>query len=428
MAGQVAEQTQQLAALLTKNRVPQAVVDFIVKPVDQGGKGFESISDFASVYTEANYAEKLEVLISKTEAKDDEVALGRLRTAWLFACSELRKMVSAVEKGAAEVDWDTPLDETEEEKRRAEFDPAYDSLTFEAESMPAAAIIGRFFREFRTAKRQISVAQLKRMRSEAECRPVLAAQSTQLAENVRLTYTQAPRMPDRSFGSLLDVLYAIKLLTNCWVLTGATKVESKIHMEKATNSYLKVRECHLSQALAYYDFCCLKARAHPGPPQATISWLLDRDRQTRAKARTLFAQGWPYGEAVHHAKDTAVSMLWNQGKVGIAPLQTPILDAMEVDVWSGEEDAGGRPGGGAARGQQVRTPFRSKKKNKNKAKGKKSQQQSEQNQQPKKPPCPMWNSAAGCTRRQADCPQQKGHYCSICGNWRHGAHNCGARR
>ena len=76
-------------------------------------------------------------------------------------------------------------------------------------------------------------------------------------------------------------------------MTGTAKVDSKVEYDSAASAYKKVRDIHLSQSTAYYDFVLQKCMEHPGREDQTIRWILDRDRQTRAKARTMFTAGWP---------------------------------------------------------------------------------------------------------------------------------------
>ena len=54
------------------------------------GKGCVAISDFAGLYTEANYEDKIETEVYKIQAhKDDDLEVSRVRVAWTIARSEL---------------------------------------------------------------------------------------------------------------------------------------------------------------------------------------------------------------------------------------------------------------------------------------------------------------------------------------------------
>ena len=99
--------------------------------------------------------------------KSDYVALARLRTAWQLARSEVAKACKARAEGSVTSDWDQPLGQEEEAVRKQEFDAAYDGLTYPAEDTPLATITGRYFREFRSPQRHVSLTNLAKVRSES---------------------------------------------------------------------------------------------------------------------------------------------------------------------------------------------------------------------------------------------------------------------
>ena len=67
--------------------------------------------------------------------------------------------------------------------------------------------------------------------------------------------------------------------------------------------------------------------AHPGPPKDTVAWLLDRDRQTRTKARTLIADGTPWSKALRLSWETHLGVLWTVGGVGVTQaVPQPLID------------------------------------------------------------------------------------------------------
>ena len=88
---------------------------------------------------------------------------------------------------------------------------------------------------------------------------------------------------------------------------------------------------HLSQATHYHDFVYEKALQHPGPEDATITWVLDRDRQTGSKARELFADGWPCGEAIRKCFEVHCTVLWNLENVSVARRQQGLNDEGKAD-------------------------------------------------------------------------------------------------
>ena len=58
------------------------------------------------------------------------------------------------------------------------------------------------------------------------------------------------------------------------------------------------------------------ARAHPGPSEAALRWVVHRDRQTRQAAISLYAEGWPMSEALRVAVEQKTTVLWQIGPIG----------------------------------------------------------------------------------------------------------------
>ena len=117
-----------LAALLWKNSVSEDVIKFYTDPKPDG-KGCTSISDFAGIYTETNYEQKIETAVTGMEAhREDDLEVARTRVAWTVARCELTRALKrrAEDDEAVGPDWDTPLSSTEEQLRAEDFDTAYD--------------------------------------------------------------------------------------------------------------------------------------------------------------------------------------------------------------------------------------------------------------------------------------------------------------
>ena len=123
----------------------------------------------------------------------------------------------------------------------------------------------------------------------------------------------------------------MKLMSNIWIMSGAMLVDSKLDFDRASGAYKKVRMIHMSQALSYADFFMRKSMEHPGPPHKVVAWLVDRDRQTRSKARQLFQQGWPWREALLHSRDVLCQVLWTCGEKGITARQIPVIGEPNED-------------------------------------------------------------------------------------------------
>ena len=174
MAASASAQPQDLLPFLLKNGVAEPVARYVTTPRAQGGGGgigLQSIADYAGVFTSQNYEERVQTAIldkGPAEYKDDLGSLARLRTSWRLAVSEVDKACRERVEGSPSADWDTPLSVDEEASRKAEFDPCYDNLTFEAEDTPLAPITGRYYREFRSPNRHATLTHVAKMRSEAQ--------------------------------------------------------------------------------------------------------------------------------------------------------------------------------------------------------------------------------------------------------------------
>eukprot|EP00971_Amphidinium_carterae_P344290 6484593-Amphidinium_carterae.1 len=128
----------------------------------------------------------------------------------------------------------------------------------------------------------------------------------------------------------------------------------------------------------------------------TIKWVLDRDLQTRAKARSLHIEGFPYGEALRAARETHLAVLWTTTSIGVsasAPRQLTPTDVSAQNSASASVKSTARA-----------TPSNI---------------------------CAAFNSSAGCAKKQRDCPHSGRHVCnqslpdgSVCGNWQHNALTC----
>ena len=393
------EPVRELTKMLEKYQVPNKCIEYITKaPAEtEGGLGLSSISDFASAWTEKDYAEgvKQEIVMKVPDCKNCIVqATARVRTAWMMASAELEKAKKRKVEGAPDADWDTPLEDEEENARKKAFADSYGELHFDTESTPGASLMGRWYREFRSQQRHVSLTSLHKMRSEADYKQLGTVKRQELSKGLSLVQDGTPTLPDIYFDSVLKLMEAFKLMTNGWALTGYAMVDSKVEFDQSANQFKRVRNCHLGQAIAYYDFVFRKALEYRGNDDAKVRWLLERDRQTRSKAKSLYATGWPWGEAIHAAKDTHCLVLWTIGNQG--------ANAMNPKAVLPELEGDGEQRGGFSSRQKQR-----QRKGKGKGKGR----------------CPKFNSPAGCTRNQSKCPLGLPHRCSKpgCDMTNHGA-------
>ncbi len=85
----------------------------------------------------------------------------------------------------------------------------------------------------------------------------------------------------------------------------------------------KVLDADLQQCVQYYFFVQSKILQHGGTSAQIVAWAIDRDRETRKAARQLTSEGWPLGDALQHATETKVAILWTCGQIGVAAQALP---------------------------------------------------------------------------------------------------------
>ena len=74
----------------------------------------------------------------------------------------------------------------------------------------------------------------------------------------------------------------------------------------------------MSHNLAYRTFAAERLRRYPGSVGLAIQWFLDRDKQTRLVAISLYAEDWPLGEALKVAYESKTAVLWQVGTGAVA--------------------------------------------------------------------------------------------------------------
>jgi len=379
----------QLKRFFEKNLLPDGLIEYLVDTVK-----LQAISDYASLFTETDYEEECTKLAAKVPAlKDDLIAVSRLRTAWRLAPTELTRACESRGAMASEEDWDAPLQDDVEAERSDQFRASYPGISFDTESTPTAASIGRFYREFR--KKKISVYPLHKVKSEAEARQPLTTKRRKLADNISIVVDD--ETPHSPICTVTEVLWRLKLLTNGWALAGVDLVDPP---PPAAALAPKVRMCHLQDAAAYFDFILRKVCEHPGPEHMTVSWVLDRDRQTRGRARAMVIEGWPWGPALQAACSTHCLVLWNLGVAGM-PDRQQIAGKPAEDV---DSDAP-TPPFPPPRAKSKAAPKRTAKLTKSW----------------KANVCRPFNTKKGCYGR---CRNGKEHRCIKCGGWDHAQPKC----
>ena len=377
--------------LVREARLASEVVDYIMGPLK-----LECTADLAGFFSESDYSQGVVAeILDHTPMKGDRLQRSRLRTAWELCRADLKLALQTKATGEVEVDWDRPLDPDLQKTQEKTFFGIY-NLKFEPASYPSDALFGRVYREFR--RKCPSVMELSKVRSAAQSSTVMGARTVKrIADGVAITVDGPAEEHDTPFTSVMSVLWALRILCHAWAMTGTTQRDSL--MRAGT----KVRDADMSECFAYYDFVYETALRHPGTQQQAQAWIIERDRQTRAKARSLYLEDWPWGEALRESRERHLAVLWTCGSAGMRAEQIPVA-------------------AGPRMAADPITPVRQ------------PRAQALAASPPQSPTaaqcCRAFNSAAGCARRQRECPEGKLHRCStavgngICGAWQHGRTAC----
>lgn len=291
------------------------IANFITQPAKAGGLSIASVSDFASYLTEAKYEEDVDTdIIAKTSMRDNRLALGRLRSAWRLARAEFPAAVKKGADGDVTEDIESPLDQSIVRSQNKGPNSVY-HFRFPDDESAADSLFARLYCEFKN--QNITVHPLVKSRI-ASMNPILEnIKGRKIAPDVNLRTGASQELPETNFDSVLLVMWALHTLTNTWARVGLTQEDSKLKNGK------KVCDYELTDSFFYYSFVYVKAVAHPGSQLEMVAWILDRDRQTRLKARSLYLDGWPRGEAIVEAFEKHCSVLLDNRAASICPVWDP---------------------------------------------------------------------------------------------------------
>ncbi|CAJ1344812.1 unnamed protein product, partial [Effrenium voratum] len=314
-------------------------------------EGVESLSDFVGLFTEADYEQALkDEVLSKVEShRDSKIQLARLRVAWMRARQEVQNVAPASSLPDSSADLEAPLPAEVRQRQEDAFHSRY-NLRFPPELTPAPTLFARHFREFRRQKKELD--DLSRVRSAAEISSVAPTEVKQLGD-FRVVL-RAPQEPV-TFKDLVSLLRAHELLLNSWALAGTAERGSKLKPGQ------KTVEFDMTANLAYRSFAIERVRKFRGTLGQTISWFLDRDRETQKVALSLYAEGYPWGEAMQQTYENRTAVLWQIGPVGVvddslsAPPALPDKPAAKKRKDDTLPDTQKRPRPDRSTGQQVDT-------------------------------------------------------------------------
>jgi len=373
---------------------------------DPGTCGCASVSDFAGLFTTNTYeaAVQDDILAKMTGGvyANNRIQMSRLRLAWRLATAETTGTMRKRETGdKSEQDWDAPLDSDVRQQQETVFYDAY-HFSLESDIQAADPMFARLYKEFR--KWVNTVYPLQKVKTASQWVAVMShsKEKKHLGGGWSISKDSEAEIPDTDFQSPLSFLYALQVLCFALAQTGTEYVDSKIYPNT------RVRVAELTECLAYYVFVQEKAISFPGSGTQCVEWLLERDRQTRAKARSLFLDKYPYGEALRLARETHCAVLWTCGNVKAVGNPVPVITNHSQDG----EQSPKRPRREEHGSSVVSSPGPSPQPRYIKC-------------------CPAFNGD-GCSAKKAkECPDKLAHTCSFrlrdgkqCGAWQHGAKHC----
>ena len=397
------EATRRLQSLLVKEAcVDEKLAEHVITSLQ-----LASIADLAQFWPADGYLTGIDAdVLDSTQWKGSRIQAARLRTAVDLGRAEVQQAMAAGKRSAGLLeDWDAPLDPNIRVEAEASFKQKY-HLQFCDAAKPAPALFARLFREFKRGC--LSVHEINRVKSVADSPADMhsPAKRRHLGDGLELVLGDEADSVASPFGSIHEFLWRLQILAHGWAVAGQNTKPSKL-----TSGV--VADAELQQCLSYVHFVQVQVLKHGGPMQQCLNWVVDRDRQTRAAARQLAQEGYPFGEALLVAREQKVAILWTCAQLTPAGQAAPVQGRQ------------GLPPDAAAKGS-ARAPLQ-------------GGQQTDRIKQVKQKGdpnlriadcCAKFN-AGGCERKQKLCPDKKKHACSnkldnglLCGSWQHHKGKC----
>ena len=369
------DQLQRLVQLLNVEcRVSSDVTKYITNSPSDGGMGLSAIADFVGFFKEDEFEDGVqsEILAHLEKYKKDRLELSRLRTAYRLAAAEFQLVLKRKSDGEVGEDFDAPLDNAILTKAKSDWETAY-HFRISEEFQPSDLLFARLYREFR--KRCVSVYPLAKVRSAAQSPGLAAVQYQRISKDVSVAVNSQPAIVEISFETPMLLMWSLRIMVIGWARAGLTMVDDPAGK--------KVRDADLTDCLAYHDFVYTKILEHPGSAREVVAWVLDRDRQTRTKARALYMNaGFSWGQAVVESCEKHCAVLWTVTNSGPAAVLAT-------------------SGGGSA-GMDFETPAK-----RQRTRGAQTASQDDNG----KKLCKKHNDSRGCAKRQKDCPDKAQHVC-----------------
>lgn len=398
-SGDTDESSRRLLTVLTKEAgVETALADLIIVT-----HKLASVADLASFFIGDEYQKGVETeFLAGTVFEKNRLQAARLRTAVELCRSELGHALTSGKRSSSNMDdWDSPLDPAIRIEAEAAFKQKH-HLQFDDNSKPAPALFARLFREFKRGC--LSVHDLRKVRSVSDCPTDMHAEKKRrsLGGGVELTFAQEQELDHATpFASIHEFLWKLQVLSHGWAVAGLSPKPSRL----GTGN---VSDAEYQQCMSYVHFVQVAVMKHGGNQSQVLAWVADRDKQTRAAARQLAQEGYPFGEALQVAREQKEAILWTCSQINASSAATVVPTRVPGSAASGGPQV-------AKATPQVDTGFKAAKKGENTLKASEC--------------CPAFNQG-GCERKQKKCPDRLKHLCSaklaggLCGSWQHNKSTC----
>ena len=301
---------------------------------DENGPQCESPADFAQLWTsttadtgpKTDILDNLEPKVDTTTFKGRKLA-GRLRTAWDYCCHDHAGEAKALaEPPPAEEESSTQL---WPDARRSNCEQAVARLykvKLDPEVFPSSPIMQRLDRIWRDRKAEIVL--LSKMRTQGYFDLILALPPKERRLGIEcgdasLFLRQGPQdLPPCALEATEQVIQAMEVMANGWLLLGTQEVPSKLTYIAAASTTaldggtasLKVLDFDINDRDDWVKHArkMAKAARANGDSEATIvRYLRLREHQTRQVAIKYWREkAFPWGEALKQALSLEMAVLW----------------------------------------------------------------------------------------------------------------------
>lgn len=309
---------------------------------DPSGPECEAPAAFAKLWTTATVAEgptvgmldRQDPVIDAGTFKGRKVA-GRLETAWGYRTQDHAGEAIALATDTKQNDEDAsgkPWPDARKKYCAEEVNRTCGGLILDPDQVPSDRIMNRMDSAWR--EKNTELPQLDNMKNQADHGLIIAAPPKDVDLGVssgasslcqRTGPTTFQSIP---LGSLAQVLQAITVMANGWLLLGTQKTLSKIK-NIADGNPDQVPEWSITDNLSWPTLVrrMVEAAHSLGDSEhALVRYVRVRERQTRQLACNLWREdAWPWGEAMQEAWTNGMGIFWTVTMVSNAlGFQVPI--------------------------------------------------------------------------------------------------------